>query len=357
MKRNNPLIKLNYIFSSYKIHGLLITNLNNIRYLTGFTGSSAYVLITPETKYFLTDYRYKIQAKNQVKGIFKFIFYKKLIIDEIVNIVKHEKIKKLGIEEKDITYLFANDIIKKSKIKVISCSNVLSFLRNLKTIYEVDNIKRSLRCAEKSFDEIKQMIKPGVIEKDIAVELEYQMKKNGADSSAFPIIAASGKNSALPHASPALKKIKNNEFVIIDFGAKINGYNSDTTYTRNINNKNKILEKAYSVVEDCVKISIESIKIGDKSNLLDKKIDKYIRNNGFKNGLIHALGHGVGMDIHESPVLSRNKEDTFKEGMVFTIEPGIYLEDIGGVRLEIMVYLSKNGVEVLNKKFPFDPFK
>lgn len=336
------------IFSKCNIDGLFITNLINIRYLTGFTGSSAFLLLTPKKNIFLTDFRYKTQSQNEIKGKFTFIFYQKKLLSEIINLLKKYKIKKLGIEEEDSRYGFVRDIIKKTNISIVDCSRELLFLRKIKSTNEIKQIKKALQCAENSFEQVRPFIKPGIKEKDIAIELEYKIKKNGADDIAFPIIVASGKRSALPHAKPSLKKIKNNEFVIIDFGAKINGYNSDITYTLNFGNKNKLLNKAYKVVQDSIDLAKKLIGPDKKADLIDKEIHDFIKQNGFKDGLIHSLGHGVGMDIHELPVLSRNKEDVFQKDMVFTIEPGIYLENIGGVRLEIMALITDNGVKILN---------
>ena len=262
--------------------------------------------------------------------------------------LKKHKIKKLGIEEEDSRYGFIRDIIKKANISAVDCSAELLFLRKIKSANEIKQIKKALQCAEISFEQVRPFIKPGVKEKDIAIELEYKIKKNGADDIAFPIIVASGKRSALPHAKPSLKKLKNNEFVIIDFGAKINGYNSDITYTLNFGNKNKLLNKAYKVVEDSIVLAKNLIGPDKKADLIDKEIHEFIKQNEFKHGLIHSLGHGVGMDIHELPILSRNKKDIFQKDMVFTIEPGIYLENIGGVRIEVMALITDNGVKILN---------
>jgi len=346
MLRNS--LSLEQIYSDKKIDGLFITNLNNIRYLSGFTGSSAFLILSPKGNYFLTDFRYKIQSQIEVNKNFKYIFYQKKVIFEITNILKKNKIKRLGIEGNDIDYNMAVELKNRARIKLINCSEELSSIRKFKTSDEIKLIKRSLRCAEISFHKIRRLIKPGLRERDIAIELEYQIKKNGADDIAFPIIVASGKRSALPHAQPTNKKIRDNEFIIIDFGARIKGYNSDITYTVNLNNKNKILTEAYKTVKQSIYKAIEMIKLNRRTDNVDKAIHEFIQKQRFKEGLIHGLGHGVGLDIHEQPVINRNKKDIFKEGMVFTIEPGIYLENIGGVRIELMGCLTKQGLKILN---------
>ena len=346
MGKNNSLI--NKISSDKNLDCLFITNLNNIRYLSGFTGSSAFLLLLPNKKYFLTDYRYKIQSKHEVKKDFNFVFYQKKIISEIVKLFKKYKMKRVGLEGNDINYSMAKEIVKEAKVKAVDCSKELSILRKFKSIKEIKQIKKALQCAERSFRQVAKYIRPGISEKDIAVELEYKIKKNGADDIAFPVIVASGKRSALPHAAPTGKKLKEKEFVIIDFGAKLNGYHSDITYTIDLGNKNKLLNKAYNIVKESTVLAQSLIKKDGNANIVDQKIHAFIQKNGFHEGMIHGLGHGVGLDIHELPVLSRNKKDTFKEGMVFTIEPGIYLENIGGVRIELMAYISKQGLKILN---------
>lgn len=346
MRKDNSLIQK--IFPSYKVDGILITNLHNIRLLTRFSGSSAYLLLTSKKSYFITDFRYKIQSKLEVKGKFTFVYYSKELLNHIVELIKKNNIKKLGVEEDNLSYKFSDILKKKTNVKFIHCSDALSYIRQTKTDKELILIQNSLKCAERAFQKIIPIIKPGIKEKDLAVELEYHIRKLGAEDIAFPTIVASGKRSALPHANPSNKKLKKNEFIIFDFGAKKNGYNSDITYTVNLNNKKTILTKAYKTVKQAVEIAVGSIKINNEIPEIDQKIDQFIKDAGFKNGLIHSLGHGVGLEIHEAPTLSRNKNAIFKEGMIFTIEPGIYLEDIGGVRLEIMAYLSQKGIKILN---------
>jgi len=349
MKKNKKLL-LTKLLKIKKIDALLITNLTNIRYLSGFTGSNAYILISKKKNYFFTDNRYSIQSKKEVDKYFEVIVYDFDFIRYITNLLKDLKIKTLGFEGKYTNFSFINEIKRKSKIKLKDCSEEISTLRKFKSKNEIELIKTSLRIAEKSFLLIKDMLKPGIRERDIAIELEYQIKKNGAEGTSFPIIVASGDRSALPHASVSKKKLKINEMIIIDFGAKYRGYCSDITYTINLDCKNDLLLKAYRVVKDCINIALERIKPFQRIDKLDNDIDEYIRRSGFSSGLIHSLGHGVGLDIHELPVINRKKKEIFKEGMVFTIEPGIYLENIGGIRIEIMGYVTSNGFKMLNQK-------
>ncbi|MBU1077054.1 MAG: aminopeptidase P family protein [Spirochaetes bacterium] len=346
MKRSSSPERI--ILTFKKISGLLITDLFSIRYFSGFTGSSAVILITPKYRYFLTDFRYKVQSGQEVKKGYKLIFYQKKLLDEIINIIKKERIKRLGIEERNIPYDLIRSIIDKTNIKPVDCSEELQIYRRLKSPEEVNSIRKALLCAEMSFQKVLPLIKPGISEKDVATELEYCMKKNGATGISFPIIVASGKRSALPHAHPTNKKIRPNDLVIIDFGANINGYNSDTTVTIKLGKTNNLLNEAYRTVRKSIDLALSMIKVNTKTSDIDRKIHEFIIARGFKDGLIHSLGHGVGLDIHESPTISRNKDDFFQKGMVFTIEPGIYIENIGGVRIEVMAHLSDKGVKILN---------
>lgn len=346
MRKNN--FSLQDLFSQLKADGFLITNLTNIKYITGFNGSSAYILLTPKKKYFITDFRYKTQSLSQVSSQFNFIFYQSNLIPLLCKLLKQNRLKRLGIETDYMNYNFATLIKKETHCQLINCSEIILKQRSIKTEYEVNLLKKSLLIAEKSFSHVKQRIRPGAIEKDLEIELEYHIKKQGAQEKSFPIIVASGVRSALPHAQPTHKKLKGDECVIFDFGAKYWEYNSDITITTCMSLKNKKLLKAYHVVEESLEMARSMIKHGVSTRAVAKKVDRLIKQNGFSDGLIHSLGHGIGLEVHELPNMSTKKDDEFKENMVFTVEPGIYLPNIGGIRIEKTFFLSKMGLQLFN---------
>jgi Xaa-Pro aminopeptidase len=340
-------VEFNKIFNLIDVDALLLSNLSNVRYFTNFTGSAGFVIISKKKNYFITDNRYKIQCSKEIPKNFNIKIFNERIVENIIKILKQNKFKSIGLEYDNAKYSFINKI--KRNLKGVSFKNIsekILIIRSVKSEEEINKIKTALRIAEKSFNDILEIIKPGVKEIEIAIELEYRMRKNGSDGIAFPTIVASGKNSALPHAKPLNKKIKNNTVLLIDFGATYKGYNSDITKTVFIGNPQKILKFAYKTVIETINIVIENIERNPYSDFISKLADDYIRKKGFKDGLIHSLGHGVGLDIHEFPVISKRKKIKLIDGNIFTIEPGIYIENLGGVRVEYMLQI-KNGKPLL----------
>ncbi len=348
IKKNNLKLISDFIFKSFNLNALLVSNLNNIKYLSNFTGDAGILLILKNNFFLFTDGRYTLQAKNEIRKNIKLITYKQNIFKELTDILKKHKIRKLGIEENDLKYNQVKSIsLYCKKLQFKDISDVILRFRSIKNEFEIKYIRQALKIAEKSFTELK--IIPGKSEKEIAAELEYLMKKNLADDISFPTIVASGKNSALPHYQPGNVKIKKNDIVLIDFGAVYKGYHSDTTRVVFTGTINKKIYKIYKVVSEALKLGINLIKINKNASEIDSEINKFIIKNGYRDGLIHSIGHGVGLDIHEFPVLNRNKPYKLENNMVFTIEPGIYIEGLGGIRLENMVYLNNNKINVLNK--------
>jgi len=334
---------------------ILISDLPNLRYFTGFTGSSGFAIITNSKNYFLTDNRYKIQSSEEVFHFYKIIIYEKEPVANILKILKRLKLKSIGIEADTASFNFIKKLKKELRgVKFRNVSDYILSLRSVKSDAELKKIKNAIKIAQKSFNEILALIKPGIREKDIAIELEYKMMKNGADRIAFPTIVTSGSRSALPHANAGEKKIKNNEVILIDFGCSVDGYNSDITRTLVLGKPKKIIKKAFNVVKDAMSLAIENIKIGTESDKIVLMIDNYIKKAGFEDGLIHSLGHGVGLNIHELPILSKYKKMKLMKGAVFTIEPGIYIQNIGGVRIENIIHLAETGPQLLSSNLPLD---
>ncbi len=348
IKRNRKNIIL-FLLEAYRLDGALISDLSNIRYLSGFKGENALLLLTREDKILFTDARYYIEAKRTIPKSIKLVIYQRDMIQEISLYIKILKIKNLGVEETSITYnKIKRLILDCKKIKIKDISDVILSIRSIKREDEIKKVKKALSIAEKSFSELE--IKPGMRENEISALLEYLMKKNGAEDISFPTIVASGENSALPHYFPSNRKVKKNDVVLIDFGAVYEGYHSDTTrvvFTGKVKEK---IREMYNTVKSAHLYAVEILKKIREGNLLDFKVDEYLKSKGFKDGLIHSIGHGVGLNIHEFPILNRNKEFILEEGMIFTIEPGIYIEGVGGIRLENMYYIDKkNNIINLNK--------
>ena len=328
------------------VDGILITDLANVRYISGFTGSSAYVIITNKHEILLTDFRYQEQAAHEAEG-FHLIIEHTEKTKEIKDICGGYGIKKLGFEDHNITVGFYNNLLKR-KIKLKPLSNVVESLRIIKSAEELLCIKTAVKRAESAFKILLPRIRPGITEKKLALQLEHLLKKEGCKTIPFGVIAASGPMSALPHAQPTERKLKKGDLVVFDWGGECDGYFSDMTRTVLIkgNNISRQKELYYNVLEAQFR-AIQSVRAGVKSAVIDAAARDYIKEKGFDEYFGHGTGHGVGLAVHEKPVVSWRNKEIIAERMVFTIEPGIYLPDFGGVRIEDMVAAGKRGAEVL----------
>ncbi|MEW6739278.1 MAG: M24 family metallopeptidase [Nitrospirota bacterium] len=328
-----------------RLDGLLIANIKNIRYLTGFTGSSGFAIITRDRGLFFTDFRYEEQSKREVKG-FEVAIEKGKRIKLIQSFVKKLGIKKLGFE-KSISYEFY-ELLKGVPAALLPQKNLVEDMRKIKSEEEIGSIKEAVRRAEGAFLKIKPRIKPGAKEREIALRIEEQLKKAGCGNIPFDIIVASGKNSSMPHARPTEKKIEKGDFVIIDWGGEANGYCSDMTRTLLMNCKD--LDKkirVYNTVNYARQKAIKSIREGLKTQEIDSTVRNAIKKAGYGEFFGHGTGHGVGLDVHEYPHVSWNKGEKIRNNMVFTVEPGIYIPELGGVRIEDMVLVRNGKAELL----------
>lgn len=318
-----------------RLDAFLVTNLKNLRYLTGFTGSSGYALVTQGRLIFFTDFRYKEQAHQEVKNC-EIIIEKGKRYSFIRKAIKELGIKRLGFE-KTISYLFFEEL-NKTSIDLLPIKNLIENFRKIKSQEEIDNIKKAIERAENAYLKVKPFIKKGIKEKEIALKLESQLKEQGCADIPFDIIVASGRNSAMPHAKPTDKIINEGDLIIIDWGGEFNGYYSDMTRTLLMDGKGlseKI--KIYNIVNEARDLAIKTTKIRIKAKEIDSSAREIIKKEGYSQYFGHSTGHGVGLDVHELPSISSISNEMIKESMVFTIEPGIYIPGFGGVRIEDMV--------------------
>ena len=321
----------------------------NLRHLTGFTGSDASVFITRSERHLYTDGRYKTQVKQQAPDFQTHVVRKKL--DALGRAVKKAGVKRLGIESGRVTYDFVRALEKRApKVKIVGLSrNFLEGLRIRKSEQERATIRKAAGIASRS---CKQLLggKPlaGRIESDVAEELEALFRRNGADGVAFETIVASGDRSALPHGMASDKKISKGELIVIDYGCRFDGYNSDETVTCVVGRPSSEQKKIFQAVRDAHDKAIESLKEGVRTKEVDKIARESIDRAGFGKYFLHGLGHGLGLEVHEPPYLSPLGRGVISAGMVFTIEPGVYVEGLGGVRLESLVYMDRNGPEILS---------
>ena len=327
------------------IDGILISHITNVRYITGFSGSYGCLLISSKEKIFWTDSRYEEHAKQEIED-FDIFIEKEGRPKEVVEMAKLLGIKTLGFES-SVSYEFYRSLLRKG-IKIKAVSNFIEDLRKIKDAHELAMIEKAIARAEKAFLSVKHTIRPGFTERQIALRLEENLKKEGCYSIPFDIIVASGRNSALPHAIPTDKKIQPGDLVVIDWGGEAGGYFSDMTRSFLINGRGISRKKEiYETVLQANMLAIHSVAAGLSSIMVDKAARDSIKKAGYAEFFGHGTGHGVGLDVHELPRISRLGRESVKPGMVFTIEPGVYIPGIGGVRIEDMVLVEKSGCRVL----------
>jgi Xaa-Pro aminopeptidase len=332
-----------------ELDAALVSKPENYAYLSGFTGSSAFLLITQRDAILITDFRYIEQATAQAP-LFEVVQYQDTIISTLDSLINSKGIFALGFEGAFLTYEKYIQFKEKLNIKeFVSMGNLIENLRIIKDFDEINLIKEAVRISDKAFSHVLQYIKPGITEIEIAAEIEYFMKKQGASGSSFETIVASGKRSAMPHASASEKKLEQGDAVILDFGALYRGYRSDITRTVFIGSPDKELLKIYNVVLEAQSRSLEGAHKGLTGKEVDQIGREFIKRAGYGNSFGHGLGHGVGLEIHEEPRLSPMGNIRLENGMTVTIEPGIYISGLGGVRIEDLIVISDDKPIILTE--------
>ncbi len=310
------------------------------RYLTGFTGSAGILVMKPEP-ILLVDFRYTEQAKIESPTV-KVIKFDKPYHKYLKEVLSSGALKKVGFESNHLTVSQLKELEEFiGEVEWVPIENLVENCRIIKDEHEISSIKAAQELSEKALNTLIPLLKPGIKEIDLAVELEYQIRKNGANM-AFPIIVASGERAALPHAQPTSKELKTGEFIVIDFGARIDGYVSDCTRTFFLGKPGDKEVEAYNHVLEAQKRAFSIIKEGVEAGLVDKAARDYLKDKGMDSYFGHGLGHGVGLEVHEAPRAAIDDKTVLKAGMVVTIEPGVYIPGWGGVRIEDMVVIKSN---------------
>ncbi|EEL49677.1 MULTISPECIES: M24 family metallopeptidase [Bacillus cereus group] len=340
--------KIQAQLDQYGIDGLLITKKENRRYATGFTGSAGIILLSATNAVFITDFRYVDQAKTQIQEA-DIIMHRGNMEKEIANQITKLDIQKLGIEENNMTLKQYSALKKYTNIELVQVNELVETIRTIKEDTEIETMKIAARIADEAFQHITNFLKPGVSEFDIRDELEFFMRKKGASSSSFDIIIASGVRSSLPHGVATNKIIEHGDMVTLDFGALYNGYCSDLTRTVAIGSYSEEFEKIYGIVLEALKRGIEAIRPGESAKTIDDVTRNYITDHGYGEYFGHSTGHGVGLEIHEPLRLSQESTAILQEGMVVTVEPGIYIPNWGGCRIEDDIVVTKDGYEVITQ--------
>jgi len=335
--------------SEKSLDAALIAKKENIFYLSGFTGSSAYLAIALNDAALITDFRYLEQASEQAP-LFKTVQCRGDMVSAVVETLKSMGAVNAGFEESHMAYSRYREFIDGFGYeKLVPLGGAVENLRIVKDREEIEMIRKAAGIADRTFKYILNYIKPGAGEIEIASEIEYFMRKEGASGASFETIAASGKRSAMPHAVASEKRLECGDAVVLDFGAIYNGYCSDITRTVFLGEPDSELKKIYSIVLESQARALEAARSGLTGKEVDAVARDIIIKAGYGENFGHGLGHGVGLEVHEEPRLSPAGNVRLEDGMVATVEPGVYAKGLGGVRIEDMIVFCGDKPVVLTQ--------
>lgn len=329
-----------------KLDAIIIASPINRRYISGFTGSAGVVIVSENDARFITDFRYTEQAEAQLTG-FQIVEHKQGMDAELRTQINEMKVSRVGFEKDHTTYGQYETYKNTLESELIPVSGLIEELRTIKSDEELDIMKKAAEIADDAFTHIQAFIKPGVKEIEIANELEFFMRRQGATSSSFDTIVASGYRSAMPHGVASNKVIQTGELVTLDYGALYNGYCSDITRTVAVGEVSDELRKIYDIVLEANMRGVKEIKAGMTGIEADAITRNYITEMGYGENFGHSTGHGLGMEVHEAPGLSHRSNQQLAPGMVVTVEPGIYVAGLGGCRIEDDIVITAEGNERL----------
>lgn len=344
--KSMKLTNLRELMQKEALDALLITDSFNRRYMTGFTGTAGVALISATDAVFITDFRYTEQAEKEIQG-FRIVQHTKTVVEEVAKQAKDMNVRLLGFEKEDMSYGLYELYNKTVEAEMKPVSGLVEQLRMVKTADELVVLKAAAQIADDAFEHIITFIQPGMTELDVSNELEFFMRGQGATSSSFSIIVASGIRSALPHGVATNKVIETGDFVTLDYGALYNGYISDITRTVAVGEPSDKLKEIYAVTLEAQELALKGIKPGMTGIEADAIARDYITSKGYGKEFGHSTGHGIGMEVHEAPGLSFRTDTVLQPNMVVTVEPGIYLPGIGGVRIEDDIVITEKGNERL----------
>ncbi|PIP20035.1 MAG: Xaa-Pro dipeptidase [Candidatus Omnitrophica bacterium CG23_combo_of_CG06-09_8_20_14_all_40_11] len=345
-----PYKKIYAKLTQENLDGLIISSPANISYLTNFTSRDSYFLISKKTNIYITDSRYAQEAKKGLKGLALITKFNGSVFKIIADACIELGLKRIGFEERYLAFAEYKKIEEELNKKgdLIPTYGLVEELRQIKTAEELEKIKKATQITIKAFKFIKDFISPGKKEIEVAAELGRYIRYCGGRSSAFDIIVASGPNSSFPHHLTSQRKIKDNEPVLVDLGADYMGYKSDLTRVFFLGKISPAVKRIYDIVCKAQARAIKEIKPAVHINKIDAAARQYITQKGYGGFFGHNLGHGIGLEVHEEPHISSKENKELKAGMIFTVEPGIYLPDKFGIRLEDIVLVTKKGYEVIS---------
>ena len=336
------------VLESGGVEGLIISHLPNIFYLTGFSGSAGLALFTSREKVLWVDGRYRLQARQQVRGA-RVVVVQGSPWLALLKFLNRRPRGRIGFESQQLRYgeflLLRNELRK--RVELVPLAGAVEELRERKDPGEIDQVREACRLSVNVFLQVREILRPGMREREVAAEIDYRLRREGADGVAFETIVASGPRSALPHGVPSERRIGKNELVLIDLGAILDHYCGDLTRTLFFGKADSQTRNVYERVREAQQHALDSLHAGVPAKRVDQAARSHLRCKGLGRAFSHSTGHGVGLEIHEAPRLSRGVESRLPVNSVVTIEPGVYLPDWGGIRIEDTVLVGKDGPEIL----------
>ncbi|MCU1274755.1 MAG: peptidase [Bryobacterales bacterium] len=329
-----------------KLDAFVISFIPNVRYLTGFTGSNGLVVILPERAVFFTDPRYRIQAAQEVACPARVVSGP--MLPQVAAFLHRVKSKRVGFEKSRMS--FEDYQVLKDSLPMRSALEPLSGWverqRMIKSAEETATIRRSVQLNSKAFEEAIKRLRPGMRESDLAAEIDYRVRRNGAEAAAFETIVSAGPRTALPHARPTAAKVGRG-LLLVDMGAMVDGYASDMTRMLCLGRPNAQMRQMYNAVLEAQLAAVDAVRPGIEAQVVDRAARRVLAKYGLARAFVHSTGHGLGLQIHEPPRIGKKEKTLLEPGMAITIEPGVYIEGVGGIRIEDTVVVTENGCEVL----------
>ncbi len=334
------------------LDAVLVADGANMRYLSGFTGETGYLYLSAGQQTVLTDSRYTLQAQEEASGFEVLeVSREKGYGELLLELSKQEAIGRLGFEDQVMIYGTVEKLKEKlpQDLEWVALGLELAKLRRVKTQEEIKRIARAEEIGDQAFTYLLGELRPGVTEREIAAKLEYYFKTHGAEGISFPSIVASGLHSAMPHATPSGKRLEKGDFITLDFGCRYEGYCSDMTRTVVLGKANEKQKDIYRIVREAQEAGLGAVRAGVSGAQIDRVARDVIEKAGYGEYFGHALGHSVGLEIHERPALSWLDETILEPGMIETVEPGVYVPGFGGVRIEDLVVVTEEGCRNLTR--------
>jgi len=332
------------------LDSLVVTHPPNWFYLTGFTGESGALVVEKERATLLTDGRFTVQAREEARGV-RVALVKGALFAAVGEWLRQRGLRRIGFDPYQLSLARWNELSKGAgaKCRTIEAGGIPEGLRSRKDAQELAQMRKAAVLAGEVFEAVLPLVRPGVREIELAAELEHQMRRRGAKGPSFETIVASGKRSALPHARPTSRKLRKNELVVLDLGVILGHYCSDMTRTVYVGRAPRRIREWYQAVREAQEAGVAAVEAGITCGEVDSAVREVLKSAGLEEHFVHSTGHGLGLEVHEEPRVARGQQVRLQAGNVITVEPGVYVEGVGGIRIEDDVAVRATGHEVLTR--------